>query len=452
MTSSSQAKITDAIAKDNLVKLMLKLTPPGIIGMLLISLNNFIDVFSAGRFIDKNALAAISLALPLTSLVIGFALFVGVGSASVLSRSLGSGDVNIQAKIFGNFTLLSVIISFFLTILGYIFSQPLINFMGGSGEIADLGVVYFQTYVLGSLFFILAIGSSQLIKAEGKIPLATIFSAIYVFTNITLNLTFVLILNWGVRGIAFATVISAFVYTCVNWTYFLSGKSSIQVNLKRLAFANKNLTKQIISVGSSVILMHSIEIVQLTVIYKSIAHYGSDNDLAFVGATLAMYSLITTPLYGFVQALHPVIGINYGGGFYERVKKAYLTFSIGGTILSTILWLPLQFYPQFFLSWLLPNFDFTATSLLNFRIVILLLPLISFIWCSIAMFQAMGKGKIAGILIVNRQLILFVPVILFVPIWFGVNGVYYSLFLAELLAGLLVVYLTFREFIKLKIV
>ncbi|MCC3434002.1 MAG: MATE family efflux transporter [Oscillatoriales cyanobacterium] len=450
MTSQKQTKATDEILQGNLIQLMLKLSIPGILGMLLIGLNTFVDALFAGRLIGESALAAISLALPLTTIVIGCALLVGIGSASVLSRAIGAGDIKTQSKIFGTFIVLSLIISFFITILGYGFGDRLISFMGGEGEVALLGADYFKTYMLGSVFLVLAIGSSQLIKSEGKIGLAAGFSAIYVLTNTILNPIFVAVFHWGIRGIAWATVVASMVYAIVNITYFISGKSSTPVQIKKLTLS-ADLLSPILSVGMSVLIMELMTIVQQVVIFKSIAYYGTDTDIAFAGATLNLYSLALTPVFGFVYALQPVIGINYGAGSYQRMKKGYLIFGIGGTVLLSILWLPLQLFPETFLGLLLPKVAFTANDILNFRIVIIMLPLLSFIFCGITLFQSIGNGKIAGIIVVARQVFLFIPVVLIWPLFMGINGIYYSLTAVDILIFLIVALFSWRELARIQL-
>ncbi|MEG4005566.1 MATE family efflux transporter [Microcoleus sp. Pol11C1] len=445
MTSQQQTKVADEILQGNLIQLMLKLSAPGILGMLLIALNSFLDALFAGRLIGESALAAISLALPLTTIVIGCALSVGIGSASVLSRAIGAGDINTQSKIFGTFTVMSLIISFFITIIGYGFGDQLISFMGAEGEIASLGAEYFKTYILGAVFLVLAVGSSQLIKSEGRIGLATGFAAISVLTNTILNPIFVAVFHWGIRGIALATVVSSIVYASVILTYFICGKSSTPVQLKKLTLS-VDLAKPIVSVGLSVLIMDLMGIVQQIVIFRSIAYYGTDTDIAFAGATLNLYSLAVTPVYGFVYALQPVIGINYGAGNYHRMKKSYLIFGIGGTILLSIIWLPLQLFPATFLSLLLPKVAFIANDLLNFRIITILLPLMSFVFCSITLFQSIGNGKIAGIIVVARQVFLFIPVVLILPLFIGINGIYYSLIAVDILVSLVVAFFTWKEF------
>ncbi|PMB47862.1 MATE family efflux transporter, partial [Fischerella thermalis CCMEE 5205] len=191
MTSQKQSQITNEILQGNLVKLMFKLSIPSILGILMLSLNTFIDALFAGRFIGENALAGISLALPLTNIVNGFAGLVGVGSASVLSRAIGSRDLKTQSKIFGNLIIMSVLISFFITIIGYVFGEELIVFMGGSDEVASEGTKYFKTYIIGAIFLILGAACGEVINSEGQIRLTTIFNLTFVTVNIVLNYIFI---------------------------------------------------------------------------------------------------------------------------------------------------------------------------------------------------------------------------------------------------------------------
>lgn len=450
MIPPQQNQTTEEILDGSLVPLMLKLSIPGIVAMVLISLNTFIDILFAGQLIGETALAAISLALPITVIVIGFAMGLGVGSASVLSRAIGAGDIKIQSKIFGNLAILSTVISFFLGSLGYFYSEELIYFMGGEGEIAYSGAEYLKTYMLGAVFLSLAVSSSQLIKAEGKIYLATIFSGIYVATNVILNPIFISVFDLEIKGIAWATVISALVYSIINSGYFLTGKSSIPVNPRKFVLATE-LLPAISSVGASVVLAQVTGVIQQIVIFKSISHYGEEFDIAFAGAALGIYSLAITPVYGCVQALQPVIGINYGAKKFKRVNKGYFIFAIGGTILITLIWLPLQLFPATFLGLLLPGTNFQISYLINFRIIILLLPLVSFVWCSVTLFQSLGEGKTAGIIVILRQLVLFIPTILIVPSLLGIDGIYYSLAGIDILIILIVAFFTWKQLNLLKL-
>ena len=443
--TQKQSQVTNEILQGNLIKLMFKLSTPCILGTLMYSLNSFIDALFAGQLIGKNALAGIILALPLTIMVEGFALLVGVGSASVLSRAIGAGDIKTQSKIFGNLTVMAVAISFVITIIGYSFCEELIVFMGGSGEVASAGTEYFKIYILGSVFYILAVASSQLIKSEGKTRLDMIFAAIFVLVNIFLNSIFTTIFHWGIQGIALATVIAMVVYSIVNLTYFISGKSSIPVNPKKWILAI-DLVPAILSVGISALLFPVMELVQSFVILKSISYFGTNNDIAFYGATGKVASLALIPISGFAQALQPIIGINYGARNYGRLKKAYLTFAIIGTILLILIWSPLQLSPTTFLSILLPDVTFTSDDVLNFRILSILAPIWPLAIFGNTLFQSIGKGKIVVVVILLRSILLNVPLILILSKALGVRGVYYGMLLADILFMLIVSILILIEF------
>ncbi|NJM21569.1 MAG: MATE family efflux transporter [Richelia sp. SM1_7_0] len=450
MSTAQQSRITNEILNGNLVAIMFKLSIPGIIGMLLVGLNSFVDALFAGQLIGQNAFAGISLALPLTSIVTGCAVSVGVGSASVMSRAIGSEDIKIESKILGNLTVISIISSFLIAAIGYIFGDELIAFMGGDGEVARYGVGYLKTYILGSIFFIPAVASNQLVKSEAKIKLATVFSFIFVTSNLFFNIIFVKFLNFGIQGIALATNLAALVHVIVNFAYFIFySKSSITSNSRKLSFGI-NLISPILSVGASVMLMQLTGIIQQITIFKSIADYGTNSDIAFAGATIRLYFLVITPLNGLVQALQPVIGINYGAGNYKRLKKAYLIFCLAGTIFFVLTWLTLQVSPIFFLRWSIPNLDITRNNSFNFRLITFTLITAPFLSCSLTLFQSIGNAKIAAIFIFLKQIFLFIPLLLLLTMIIGVNGVYYSFIITEILSSLIIGGFTLIEFRKMK--
>jgi putative MATE family efflux protein len=451
MISQKQSQITNEILQGNLIKLMFKLSVPSTLGILMLSLNTFIDALFAGRFIGEAALAGISIALPFTSIINGFALLVGVGSASVLSRAIGSGDIKIQSKIFGNLIVMSVVISLFITIIGYSFGEELIVLMGGSGEVASEGTKYFKIYILGSVFLILAEACSQVIKSEGQIRLTTIFDWLFVVVNILLNYIFVSVFHWQTQGIALATVIAMVVYSIVNLGYFISGKSSIPVNFKKIAIAI-DLLRAILSVGISELFYPVTILIQDFVIFNLISYYGTNSDIAFFGATAKVSSFVFIPIIGFSQALQPIIGMNYGAQNYERIKKAYLTFAIIGTILAILIWLPLQLFPKIFLGIILPSFNFTEGDVFNFIILSILIPIWPLAYFSNTLFISIGKGKTVLAVILLRSIILTVPMVLLFSKLSGVRGIYYGMLFADVLFMLIIFVLTALELKYLSLV
>jgi Na+-driven multidrug efflux pump len=143
--------------------------------------------------------------------------------------------------------------------------------------------------------------------------------------------------------------------------------------------------------------------------------------------------------------------MNYGAQNYNRLKKAYFTFGIGATIFLTLIWLPLQLSPTTFLSVLLPSLAFTPNDLLNFKIVNFLIPILPFGICSVTLFQALGNGKTAGIILLLKSFIFLIPFVLVLAAFLGVRGIYLGMVLADILVVVIAFSITLLEFKKLSV-
>lgn len=235
----------------------------------------------------------------------------------------------------------------------------------------------------------------------------------------------------------------------VELTYFLSGKSSIPVNAKKLVIAI-DLLPEIFSIGLSSLLFPITVLIQSFVIFQSISHHGTQNDIVFFGATGQIASFVFIPINGFAQALQPIIGINYGANNYVRLKKAYLVFGMIGTLFLLLMWLPLQFSTETFLGILLPHTNFTTADLINFRIISALTPICPLAFFGNTLFQSIGKGRIVIIVILLRSIVFTLPAVIFISRFLGLRGVYLGIFLANILFMLITLILTIEEFKKLK--
>ena len=448
MISQKASPIADSILQGNLIKLMFKLSVPSILGVLLLTLNAFIDALFAGRFIGETALAGISLALPFTLIIQGFADFVGTGSASIISRAIGSKDVQTQSKIFGNLIVISFVISVLITAIGYGYSKELIMLMGGSGAVALEGTSYLSVYTIGTIFFIIGKALGQVISSEGKIRWTTISMLIFVTVNICLNYLFVAVYDGGSAKLALATDMAMIVASAINLGYFIYGKSSIPVNFKKLAIAS-NLLPEIFSVGIGSLLYPVMMLIQEFVVFNSISNYGTNNDIAFFGAAGEIISLAFIPVFGVSQALQPVIGMNYGAKQNKRIKKAYTIFAIFSIILLLLIWLPLQLSPKTFLNLILPGITFTENDILNFRILSVFTPIGTLTYFSITLFMALGKGQTILRLIILRIIVLNVPFVLLFSKLFRIKGIYLGLLIADIIFVVIVFFLTFSQFRKL---
>lgn len=420
---AGEKDLRQELLSDNLWRLMLKLSLPAIIAMSINGINAFVDALFVGQMIGQNAVAALALAFPLMMITNGISAMIGVGASSLLSIAIGSGDKDIQLKSFGTTAALSLITSLILTAFGLYYARDLIAFLGGKGEILDLGVIYYRIMMYGAFFRIFAVAANMLIRAEGKVKEAMIITIASTLLNIVLNPIF--IYYWGIHGAAWATVVAMIVFSILNLWYFISRRTDYEVSLSTFSLERK-MIRPILAVGVSAMMMQIMFFVQQTVVFKSLAHYGDEWDLAFMGTCYRVLILCVFPVFGFAQALQPIAGINFGAGIFDRVVKSYKVFALTGTIFLAILWIFILAFPTTILGWMLPDATLTAQDIWNYRLFMSTIPLFPVFLLGTTLYQAIGKAKEAGIVLVAREIVLYIPMLLILPIYFGVNGIYYA--------------------------
>ena len=425
MKPLANTELTDEILGDNLWRLMLRLSLPAIVGMSISAINNFLDAFFVGQFVGQAAVAAISLAFPILMINAAFSAMIGVGASSLLSRAIGAGQVEVQRQIFGTLLMLSLIVSLVLSVLGMVYARELIAFMGGRGEVLDLGEEYLWFMMAGSFFLIFALIANFSNLDEAKLREAMVHLSVSLLINAVLNAAFIWGLGWGVAGAAWATVISLGVFSLISFSYFFRGKASYPVDLRRFSL-RPDLLKPILAIGVSAMMMQLMFFVQQAVVFKSLEHYGDTWDQAFMGASYRVLILVIFPAFGVAQALQPVVGINYGARNYARVRKAFAGRTLGGTALMTSMWIFIMIWPEQVLGLMLVDAVFRPVDIYNFRMLILTLPFFPVFFMGSTLFQAVGDAKMGAILTVSREVLLFVPAVLILPIFMGVNGIYFA--------------------------
>jgi len=327
----------------------------------------------------------------------GISALVGMGASSLLSISIGSGDLDIQKKVLGTMTILSVIFSVFLTILGWYFAPNLLAMMGGTGEIQELGVIYYRIILIGSFFRIYAVAANVLIRAEGKIKEAMIYSIITTLINIVLNPLFIVYFEMGVAGAAWSTVVAMVVFTIFDmWYFYVAKRTSYPIDLKRFSL-EKKLLKPIFAVGVSAMTLQVMFFVQQLVVFRSLAYYGTDWDIAFMGACYRIFLIALVPGFGFAQAMQPIVGINYGANSYDRVKETFRIFTISYTVFLLLTWGFIMVYSRMSLGWMLPDATFSDQDILNFRMMMFSMPIFPYFMMTTTMFQSIGNAKVPGI-------------------------------------------------------
>ena len=430
------------------VKLMFELSIPAIIGMVVIGLYTFMDGVYAGQMVGENAMAAISVAYPITFINSGISTLIGIGLASVLSRAIGKRDRKTIDKIMPNLVGLVLIISIFITILGITFSREVLMLTGAKGEILELATNYLRIIFCGSIFVNFTQSSNMIMRGEGLMKKAMMIMGFGAILNIILVPIMIKLLpHKGVEGAAIATIISQIIQAFVTLYYFL--KKSKNVKLSGIKIDVK-LSKEVFSIGISAMLMQVLTMVQQMLLFRMAFKYGGDTNGIVMSASLRLQAFTFIPLWGMSQGLQPIVGTNFGAKNFYRVKKSTNLFLVCSTLLALIFWIPLELFPETFLGLFIKDSAIVVQGISKFRIFYSVFILYGMMIILMTFFQAIGNGKRAGQLVMFRQVILFIPLIILLPKILGEAAVWYTQPIADMFVILLGLVFLSSEYKKFK--
>ncbi|MDO5695687.1 MAG: MATE family efflux transporter [Eubacteriales bacterium] len=404
--------------------LMFQLSIPAILGMIVIGLYPLMDGIFAGNIIGQTAMTACGVALPLTFFNTGTSTLLGVGSASILSRAMGKGDQETMDKIMGNLIYWVILFSTIITFGVILLAPYFLDLVGAEGEIKTLGVRYLRILFLGSIFVNFAQAANMVMRGEGLMKRAMSIMALGAVINIVLDPILMTVMgDYAIEGAAIATVIAQVVQAIITLHYFKQKSEYVKIGKVR---REKDISKEMFSVGVSAMTMQIFLMIQQTILYKQAFQYGGENAGILMAATLRVYAFSFIPLWGMSQGLQPVVGANFGAKQYRRVKQAMKVFSVGGLVLAALFWLPAQLLTTPILSAFNVAPSIITEGANNFRIFFSVFMLYGIMVMSITFFQAIGDGKKAGTIVMLRQLILFIPAMVFLPKLFGANAVWWA--------------------------
>ena len=435
------------------LQLIISLSIPAIIGMVVVGLYNLMDRIFVGQLIDEVAMGAVSVSYPFTLINTGVSTLIGVGSASVLSRAVGKKDQDTIDKIMGNLVALNLLFGIIIIAVGMIFTRQLLTLSGAEGEILNNAERYLRIIFAGSLFVNFAQSSNMIMRGEGRLKQAMLFSAGSAILNIILDPILISILKphgMGIDGAAYATIFSQFVYAAAMLWHFMTKSKNVRIHAIRI---EKSLAPEIFGVGFSAMLMQVMTLVQQTVLYKVASVHGGESWQIILGAALSTQSFAFIPLWGMSQGFQPAVGTNYGAKQYDRVKQVTKGFIIGATVLTLIFYIPIQLAPATLLSWFIKDANLVSQGVAPFRILFSTYILLGFLIMAITLMQSLGKASKASVLVMLRQIVLFIPLAIIIPMigGLGVTGVFMAPALTDLVVVIMAIFMVasvFRDLTK----
>ena len=425
-------------------KLLLKYSAPALIGMVVNSLYNLVDTIFIGQGVGTMAIAAMSVSFPVQLIVMAVATAIGVGAGSLISRCLGKDEQQKAERVAGTSMVTAGILGLTLSFIGIPLIKPILKIFGATEAIIPYASDYLTVILMGSTFFSMAVSTNNLVRAEGNAKVAMWTTVTGTGFNIILDPIFIFTLNMGIKGAATATIISQFLSLCFVMGYFMKKKSILKVSRKDL-IPDFSLLPEIISVGSSSFFRTAALSAFAAVLNNSIVHYGTNLHLAVFGVASRLMAFMIMPLFGVVQGLQPIIGFNYGARNMLRVKKSLKLGISVATVISTLSFLLLMFFPGAVISVFNNDPELIKTGIPIIRIVSIFLPVVGFQTIGASLFQAIGKALPALFLALSRQVLLLLPLVLILPIFFGISGIWFAFPISDIVAAIITLIWVVRE-------
>lgn len=427
-------------------QLLIQLSIPAVMGMFVIGLYPLMDGIFAGQIIGQVAMAACGVAMPLTYINSGIATLLGMGSASVLARALGKGDQRLVNKVMGNLIFWVLVCSAITTVGGLLLAPYFLDLVGASGEIKALGIRYLHIIFLGSVFVNFTQSANMVIRGEGLMKKAMLIMALGAAMNIALDPILMMALgDFAIEGAALATVLSQITQALVTYHYFRKQSQQVKIGPIRI---EKELSGQVFAVGVSAMMMQLLFMIQQTLLYKMAFQYGGEMHGTLMAAAIRMYGFSFIPLWGMSQGLQPVVGTNFGAKRYDRVAASVRVFSWGGLLLAGFFWILALALPGQILQLFGVEASLIAQGVGYFRLFYISFVLYGVMVMAVTFFQAIGDGKKASLIVLGRQLVVFVPLALLLPQWLGIAGVWLAQPLVDTVIILLGVWLMIKEIRK----
>ena len=416
-------------------KLMLQLAVPALVGQVINLLYNVVDRIYIGHIpeIGGTALTGVGLFGPLLMLITASAMLAGSGGAPRAAIAMGQRDTDTAEKIMANCFSVLLILAAVITSVFYFAAPTLLRLFGASDATLPYAVEYGRIYILGSVFVLVVMGMNPFITTQGFAKFSMLTTVIGAVINIVLDPIFIFILDMGVAGAATATVISQAVSALWILTFLTGKKTILKLRIKNMKLIPKVILP-CLGLGISTFVMVGTESLLSISFTSSLSRYGGDVAVGAMTVLTSINQLVTMPLSGICQGGQPIISYNYGAGKHDRVKEAFWCQFLICVSYTTLFWLALMLAPNFFAGIFTSDMalvDYTAWAL---RIFLACGFSVGFQISCQQSFMALGQAKISLLMACLRKIVLLIPLIFILPMFFRNQA--FAVFLAEPISDL----------------
>lgn len=433
-----------ALGTANVRKLLWEYSLPAIVAMLASSLYNIVDSIFIGHGVGALAISGLAITFPLMNLSAAFGSLIGAGGATLLSIKMGQHDVESAERVLGNIVSLNLLLGTLFMLFGLLFLEPILLFFGASSETLPYAYDYMFVLLIGNLVTHLYLGLNSAMRSTGAPRKAMLTTLMTVFINCVLDPLFIFVFDWGIRGAALATVVAqlaALIYTLVH---FLNPRQ--ELHFKRDIFTlRRRVAVSIFSIGMAPFVLNACSCLVVVVINQSLLKYGSDLAVGACGIVNRIMMLFGMLVLGFNQGMQPIAGYNYGALKMDRVKSVLKQTILYASLVMTTGFLVVELFPELVARMFTTDAELLSISETGLRIVFAMAPVVGFQMVVSNFFQSIGHASKAVFLSSTRQLLFLVPLLVILPHFFGVIGVWLSLPISDVLSSALAAVVLFRD-------
>lgn len=426
-------------SKGNVYKNILELAVPMTMAQLINLLYNIVDRVYIGRIPEQGTLALTGLGLcfPIITMVSAFANLFGMGGAPLCSIERGKGEIREAEKIMGTSFSMMILCGVLLTILGLIFNRAILYAFGASDATYPFARDYTMIYLCGSVFVMIGLGMNSFINSQGFGQMGMLTVLLGAVTNIILDPIFIFVFGMGVKGAALATIISQFL-SAIWVLKFLTGKRAIlKLHLKTMKVKWHRL-REIVGLGLSGFIMSVTSSAVQVVCNASLQSYGGDLYVGVMTILNSIREILSMPVQGITNGATPVLGFNYGAGNFGQVKKAIRFMSVVCVVITTVSWLILILFPEFFIRIFNNEPEMIQASVEAIQLYFFGFFMMALQFAGQTVFVSLGKAKQAVFFSLLRKAVIVIPLTLMLPQIgsLGVKGVFIAEPVSNFIGGL----------------
>lgn len=417
-------------------QLLLQYALPAIVAMVASSLYNMVDSIFIGQGVGAMAISGLAITFPFMNLSAAFGAAIGVGSAAFLSVKLGQRDYEIANRILGNCVMLNIIIGIAFGGLSLLFLDPVLRFFGASDATLPYAHEYMVIILLGNAITHLYFGLNAVLRSAGKPRTAMYITIFTVVVNAILDPLFIYTLRLGIRGAAYATILSQMLALAWQWRLFSDRRQFLHFDYSKFR-VEMPIVRNIISIGISPFAMNACACLVVIFINNSLMQYGGDMAVGAYGISNRLCFVFVMVTMGVCQGMQPIAGYNYGAQNYNRMFEVLRLAVFAGTAVCAV-----GFFIAMFLPWQCARLFTTDAELISKSVVAMRYNMALFLIIGAQMvitnfFQSIGKAKVSIFLSLSRQMLILVPLIAVLPRFLALDGIWLSLPLSDGIAAIM---------------